>query len=450
MLITTTSFAFSQNNLTELENQFQDEQIKKSAGITPESPFYFIDTFFDQFSDPIKVKEEKAAEIKKLLEEEKYDIAQKAYEKYEEYAQKTGEKLTPEKKEQTVKSSFAIKNSLKEFEEEVDFIKEIEKEENKIIEEISTADKIKQLCEQLSTEDPKEYEKLCKVDEGSPEWQKKLNDDLTEKQKQEAETLFKVISQCIQTNGEKCDCDKIEINSFREECKIASKLSVECENGNEESCEKLDERPSPEELLPDYLKDVIEKLEKQFGFDDEENYLPDECQEEGITDELECEILIFKIYAPSECKDGLENGEIKFTTQEETNEECGKYLEKLYLAEECKDKGIEDWKECDILLFEMYSPKECLEAGLTGENEDDNKKCDEIMKELYEEEAKESEKEQKELMKKLEEETQKTIEEEFEIAKKDCDEFGGEFKVEDDGTYYCDNSFVKEENKTGY
>ena len=55
-----TQTAFQQD-----EKEFQDATLSTSAGITPDSPLYFVDTFLDNFADDATNREEKIAEMQK-------------------------------------------------------------------------------------------------------------------------------------------------------------------------------------------------------------------------------------------------------------------------------------------------------------------------------------------------------------------------------------------------
>ena len=47
---------------------FAQVELSVNAGITPDSPFYFIDEFFEKFGDDLENREEKIAEILSAIE----------------------------------------------------------------------------------------------------------------------------------------------------------------------------------------------------------------------------------------------------------------------------------------------------------------------------------------------------------------------------------------------
>ncbi len=49
------------------------QELEASAGITPDSPWYFIDTFFDRFADPAELEQEKVGEYAYLIEQQQYE-----------------------------------------------------------------------------------------------------------------------------------------------------------------------------------------------------------------------------------------------------------------------------------------------------------------------------------------------------------------------------------------
>ena len=59
-----------------------------SPGITPDSHFYFLDTFFDRFSPPAAVADEKAAEVIAMAEKDDVTALQIALEQHEKAMEK--------------------------------------------------------------------------------------------------------------------------------------------------------------------------------------------------------------------------------------------------------------------------------------------------------------------------------------------------------------------------
>lgn len=324
----------------------------RSAGITPDSPFYFVDEFFDRFSDDISNKEERIAELREMISEGKIDSAKEALERYRVYADRLESEIDPEKKEEAQRSAVAIKSVLEEIESEIsqedkeEFFYDILDKEERIVKAVEIADKVRDLCVSLSELDPKQYEEVCKTDEDDPQWQKDLDKELTKDQEREAKDFFKVMNQCFRTSGADCDCDKITVKPFAEKCSVLAPLAAACElEDDEEACkelDRLDEEEPIEDLLPDHLKAVFESI--GGGPENFEDYAPTECIDAGATNEDECEEVLFKLHAP----------------------------------EECVQAGLDSHEDCERLLFQIHSPPECLKAGLENHEE-----CDDLLGELY-------------------------------------------------------------------
>jgi len=162
--------------------------------------------------------------------------------------------------------------------------------------------------------DPLEYSRNCKTDEGAPAWQKRLHKDLTEEQRQEAEEFFGIMSQCFETAGETCRCEDISITAFADKCSVIAPLAYACDvEGDEAACDKMDviEEEEPiEDLLPDYLQDVLFAIEDKFEDDRFDNHAPRECREAGATTREACMEIMFKLEAPQECVEAWERGEL--------------------------------------------------------------------------------------------------------------------------------------------
>ncbi len=69
---------YAQNSNVSNVSSGKNVKLEVSGGITPDSSFYFIDEFFDQFGDKLKIREEKIAEIKTMIKEGKIDKAKNA------------------------------------------------------------------------------------------------------------------------------------------------------------------------------------------------------------------------------------------------------------------------------------------------------------------------------------------------------------------------------------
>ena len=342
----------------EFDHEYTDEELElKGGGTKPDSMWYFVDNFFDQFGDELEVKEEKVAEIKAMIEKGNMKAARKALKKYKKYAEKLETEVNPDQAEEAKRSSLAIEKALREIESQLseeeseEFYDDIIESEVKITTVAEIASKIKELCQSLSEIDPVEYGRICKTGDDAPGWQKRLDKDLTKEQKEEAIKFGKIMSECFKTSGQDCKCEEIPFPSFADACSVAAPLARACDiDRDEAACDKLDNLEMPE--LPDHLQDVFEDLE-------------DAGQER------------YDIHAPEEC---IEAG-IDFD-KKGAKEECGRIMIETNAPEECKqallDSGCkEEWEcreICDKIMFELHSPKECIDEGITNPRE-----CGEFM-----------------------------------------------------------------------
>jgi len=326
-----------------------DEVEIVDSGITPDSAFYFVDEFFDRFGDEISNREERVAEIKAMVEVGDYESARKALEKYKENAKKLEAESDPEQREEARRSAAAIKNALDEIKDDIpeerqkDFYKGIIEQEKGILTAVEISSKIKELCIQLAELDPVQYAQTCKGgDAEAPEWKKKLNEDLTNEQRNEAKKFGQIMSQCFKTSGQDCMCEDISFYDFSVACAKAAPLAIACDiEGDEIACDELDNLEMPE--LPDYLQDVLDEIEEQYSESKYDMHMPQECVEAGVTSPKECGKIMVKKHAPLECKAAL------------------------------LDSGCEKERECreicDKIMFELHSPKECIDKGLTSPEE---------------------------------------------------------------------------------
>ena len=331
------------------KDEFEDGEIELiDGGTTPDSFWYFLDTMFDGFSDDIAVKEEKVAEIKAMIEKGDLESARKALKHYKEYAEELGKEIDPKDEEAAKRSSLAIEKALTQIEDKLsaddkkEFYDDILDNEEKITTAVEIASKIKDLCQSLSEIDPNEYYRICKTDDGAPEWQKKLHEDLTDEQKQEAKKFGKIMSQCFKTSGQDCKCEEIPFPAFADACSQAAPLATACDvDGDEAACDKLDNLEMPE--LPDHLQDVFDELE-DMNEDKYEMHMPRECVEAGATTPKECSKVMIETGAPEECKQALLDSGC------ERERECRKICDKIMMelhAPECVEKGITDPRECE-------------------------------------------------------------------------------------------------------
>ena len=164
-------------NLTFID---ENAELEETEGITPDSAFYFIDDFFDRFADKVKVREEKIAEIRAMIEEGNFEAAREALERYKRYAENLEKEVSPEQRDDVRRSAAAIYNVLKSLEAQIpdeykdEFFDDIIERERRRVTAAEIAGKIKELCEQLSKLDPLEYSRVCKTNDDSPRWHQEL------------------------------------------------------------------------------------------------------------------------------------------------------------------------------------------------------------------------------------------------------------------------------------
>ena len=377
----------SENNLDEAEKDVGDAELQKDAGLAPDSNFYFIDEFFDRFGDSLGNREEKIAEIKSMIEAGNIDAARTALENYKGFADELEKEVEPERREETRRSAVAIRNTLRDIEDEIpeesrgEFADYILDKEGKIVTAVEIASKIKELCVELSKLDPNEYSRVCKSGDDSPNWQKSLDKDLTNEQREEAKKFGRIMEECFKTSGQQCRCEEIPFPEFAKMCSVAAPLATACNiGGDEQACEELDDLEMPE--LPDHLQNVFDELEREIGDASYDNHIPSACKEAGIngesrSDRDKCARIMIETEAPEECRDALLAANVK--SEREGREICEKIMFKLNAPQECIDAGLTDFKECGKLMFRTNAPQECIDAGLTGEQRSDEKKCREIM-----------------------------------------------------------------------
>ena len=367
--------------IAEVESEYPDAELEAEAGIGPDSFFYFFDTFFDRFGDDLKVREERIAEIRETIQQGKFEEALEALERYDAIADKLEAEIDPERRDEARKGAAAIRNAILELESAIpeefkeEFLSSLEKEEA-IVSSVEISSKIKELCETLSAIDPLEYSRVCRTSDEDPEWQKELDEELTEGQRQEAKLFGDIMSECFRTSGQQCRCEEIPFKDFADTCSIAAPLAVQCDiEGNETACEELDDLEMPE--LPPHLRAVFDDMERDISEAQFDLHLPQECREAGATNPRDCMKIMVQTHAPEECRDAILEADVQ--NEREAREICEKIMFELNAPEECIEAGVDSPKECGKLMFQMNAPKECLDAGLTGENRGDEKKCRVIM-----------------------------------------------------------------------
>jgi|GEM_PF-3259804 len=348
------------------EKEFPDATLTISAGITPDSPFYFLDNLLDNFATDASNREEKIAEIRDMIKAGKVKDAQKALSRYQQFAKRTQQDISPNQQEQARKSAVAISHVMKEIKDDIpkeyqqEFVNDIITQEEKISTAAKVADKIQTLCETLSKLDPQQYAQTCKVNdnEQAPKWQRNLDNKLTAEQQQEAHTFFKTMSNCMR-NPANCQCDEISLKPFAEKCKVIAPLAAKCNQGDTSACDVMDkDTENIADLLPPHLQAIMKETEKDFNGAQFENHMPPGCQQANIDPKSsnareQCEAIMFKQNAP----------------------------------EECVKAGLKDHKECGKYMFNLKAPPECKDAGLTGESQNDPRQCEKIMQSLQKQEG---------------------------------------------------------------
>ena len=195
IIILSSGVVLAQENVSEssedIFEEYSDASLEQSAGTTPDSAFYFIDKFFDRFGDDLDVREERIAEIKAMIEEGNFEAAREALKDYHELAESLERDVNPERREEALRSAAAIRNAMEDIRESVpegerdEFVKEIIDREHSIATAAEIASKIKELCVTLSELDPTEYSRVCKAGDDAPNWQRQLDERLTEEQREE-------------------------------------------------------------------------------------------------------------------------------------------------------------------------------------------------------------------------------------------------------------------------
>lgn len=351
------------NILDEVEEEYKNEDLNIDAGITPDSPFYFVDEFFDRFGDDLSNREEKIAEINSMIEKGKIEGAREALKNYEKYAGDAEKNINPEKRDDARRSVATIKRTLNEIESKVsesekkEFVDDILEKEESIITAVEIADKIKNLCEQLSKLDPSSYYETCNSGDDSPNWQKKLDRKLTGEQKEEAKNFGEIMRSCFKTSGRDCKCEEIPFPDFSAACFKAVPLATKCDEGDENACDELDSLEMPG--LPPHLQGIMDELEGDVSESKYDLHMPPECQKADAKTPKECSKIMIETRAPPECKEALLKANVE--SEKDGREICDKIMMEKY-APECAEKGITDHDECKDYMYGIGNrPKECQE-----------------------------------------------------------------------------------------
>ena len=374
----------------ELYEDVVDAKLEESAGLTPDNPLYFAEGIIEDIlvgDNPqraLEYKEEKIREVQEMVAEGKVEEAKEALERAEKFSEILEKEVSPEIEKRARESSKAVKDIFKNLEKDITDdkwkevkgqIKKQEKQEDRIAKAAKVSSKIQALCQELASLDPHEYARICKTQDDAPSWRKNLDTKLTAEQEEEAKAFFATMSQCFENPAE-CQCSEISVKSFAEKCEVIAPLAAKCQTGDKDACEDMEEIDDPIELLPDYLQDVLEDLEDDYGESKHSLHVPKECEDAGVTERVACTKIMFKLHAPPECQKALEDGTIDITNERDARKQCEAIMFKLDAPQECIEAGLTDHKECGKVMFKLDAPKECLDAGLDGSGRSDWKKCE--------------------------------------------------------------------------
>lgn len=342
-----------------VEEDFEIED----GGITPDNPLYFIDTFFDRFGNDLEVKEERIAEIKAMIQAGNYEAAEKAMDGYREQVDELRKEIDPDDIDQARASKVIVDHIIGEMGDdiaEIDAEIILDAEEN-VLTAGEIAGKIKGLCQALSNIDPIEYGKLCRTEDESPKWQKKLDRHLTDQQRDEAKNFGRIMEECFRTSGQNCDCGSIPFPDFARHCSKAAPLATACDiEGDEVACEMLDDLDMPE--LPDHLQDIMDDLERGMMDSKMDIHMPPECVQAGANTKRACSKIMVLTHAPPECKDALLELADQGETDKRVFEAACEQISMQMHAPECAEAGIMDPDECQDYMFNIdRRPQECID-----------------------------------------------------------------------------------------
>jgi hypothetical protein len=377
----------------EIYSDIGDVELQEDAGLTPDSALYFVDEIIesvfvgDNPERALRYKEEKIAEVRQMVEEGKVEEAEVALEKVDKYSEILEEEVSPDIERRVRESSKAVKEVIEDLDEDLEGtewddvrerIEEHDKREDKIAMAAELASKINELCETLAKLDPLQYADVCRAKDDSPNWLRERDRELTQEQSKQAEIFFDKLSECFE-EPEDCDCSGMGVQSFEDFCVEQSGNAVACFEGDKDACMSMEQGASPEDLLPDYLVDVFYKVEEKYSRSKFDNFLPPECERAGATSPEECNEIMFKLHAPRECIEAGLTGESM-----EDERKCGDLMFKMNTPQECIDAGIDlndpdAPRKCAQIMFKLHAPMECVQAGITGERRDDDMRCKELM-----------------------------------------------------------------------
>ncbi len=378
------------------------EEFDVNPGILPDSPFYAVDQAIENIlvgDNPeraLAYREEKLAEAQAMAGKQQTGDAQKALERASSYGDILEKEITPEMEEFAKGRSALAEGVLEGLAKDLPALDVVEhlEQQKRIALAGEVSSKIKELCEALSSLDPKQYAETCRTSDDSPAWFRSQDRKLTKEQEAHVKVFREKLQECFETSGVRCDCKGMGVKSFEQLCLEESSKAARCfENDNYDECDEDDDIDF-EDYLPDYLLPIMMEMEQREGG------MPPECRKAGATSPRECQKIMMELHMPEECKEAgaTTEKECRDIMMPEECKEAGATTEKecraIMMPDECKDAGATTEKECRLIMM----PEECKEAGITSEKE-----CRKLM---MPEECKDaginSESECRKLMKKLE------------------------------------------------
>ena len=384
-------FALAEDNLSAAQSSSgkTSAEFNVEPGMTPDNPLYFIKDVYQQIvvgDNPeraLAYREQKIAEAEVMVEKEKPEEAKRVLDRALQYGNIVEKEVSPDLKDEVAARSEIVQNAMEDLKEKTDdagvqrkFDENLEKEK-KIMSASELVAKINELCEALAKLDPLEYADTCRPKTDSPKWMKENDKEITKEQQAEAKIFFDKLSACFE-NPEKCDCKGMGVQKFEDFCLEKSAIVLKCRNDDENACKEL-ENSDPSDLLPDYLLSVFREVEKKYMKSQFDMYIPEECVKAGAKTPEDCNSVMFKLDSPKECIDAGLTGRTK-----DDEIKCKNIMFQKNTPKECIDAGItsEDNdapRKCSKIMFQKYAAKECLDAGLTGESRDDQRKCNELL-----------------------------------------------------------------------
>ncbi|MBT4823919.1 hypothetical protein HN695_00955 [Candidatus Woesearchaeota archaeon] len=367
------------------EELVEEEVIIESAGITPDSPFYFVDEIADTFvlamaegedkaEKAAEIAAEKVAEAKLMADKNLTAETLEALENanvsglVEEGMSPEVEKLTQEKMEFIRKILAEMDAELPKDLNEIKTLIDAQKtqaDKNQVAGKLAT--KIADLCDKLALEDYNLMleEPRCDPD-NAPEWLAEIiEEEIQKRQETSIHLILKNLKQCIE-DPRKCNCDDIPVKSEKDKCIENSALAVRCEYEQDmKACNELDGKEEDFlEDLPEFMRDSVKEtfmaLLEEKDTDMFDKFAPPECKKAGVTTREDCENIMMEIHGPPP-KECMEGGEFIGP------EECDEIMNELYGPPdpECMDNGKFIGEEaCNTALMAAGKiPQECIEGG---------------------------------------------------------------------------------------